>query len=181
MKFPRSAKSSTDRRKDLSNFIQSQGREMVRKCSRCRKDGKVCKVHIRSGMCGTCVLNNYSDCDVRVTELEWKKLRSERKKLMRALEEAREESNKAMSKEMRLRRQLEQLEEREGDAISVEERDIREQEAEEGPAVLNAEDATDNPSPSLALSPWTWNSIDGFSDELWEFPEIPNLQPEVSL
>ena len=174
---PRAKKSSTVRRQDLADFIDSRGKEMVRKCSRCRSSGKACRVHLRSGMCSNCVRRNYTDCDVRVTEAEWERLRAERKRLTQELEAAREESNKAMSREMRLRRQLDQLEEREAEAISVEERDIQEQEVEEGQGLLEPLHPPENPGPDLAMSPWTWSILEGIPDDMWEIPEVPDSQP----
>ena len=44
-------KSSTTRRKQLTDFVDSSGDIMVKACSTCVKHGRVYKVHVRSGKC----------------------------------------------------------------------------------------------------------------------------------
>jgi len=174
-KHKKPIKSSSERRRALADIIDLCGREeMVRKCSYCRENKLSCRVHIRSGRCSQCVRRNSSDCDVRVTEEEWERLRKERRRLTAAVEEAREASNKALAKEMRLRKELDLLEEREAEAIAVEERDILEQEQEEGASrdTLVPVHDPENPGPDFALSPFTWTSLDGLPDSFWE-PSVP--------
>ena len=182
--MPKSKKSSTTRRHELFNFIDSNGSvlDMVRKCSQCRQSGRVCKVHIRSGKCASCVRRNISECDVRVTENEFSRLRRERERLRKAMEsarteavmaqqrvvEAQAEANRSLSKEMRLRKQLDALETKEGEAISVEERNIELQEQQEnGLETLLPNFPPKDPGPDLALNPLTWNALEGTTDDFW--------------
>ena len=67
---PRFKKLLTFRRKDLVEFINSRSRDIVRKCFRCRSTSKACRVYLRSSMYSNCVRRNYTNCDVRVTEVE---------------------------------------------------------------------------------------------------------------
>ena len=91
------------RRKRLADFIDSNGKEMVRPCGACVANKRVCRVHVRSGRCAECVRRGVK-CNIRVTESEWDRLKKERDSLLARIEAAREESNKALAKEMRLRR-----------------------------------------------------------------------------
>lgn len=182
--MPKPKKSSTIRRRELFEYIESNGStlDMVRKCSQCRESGRVCKVHIRSGKCAACVRRNISECDVRVTENEFSRLRREREKLRRAMEDARSaamsaqqrvaeaqaEASQSLSKEMRLRKQLDALEEREGEAIAVEERNIELQEREERAQEFVPDFPPDHPGPDLALNPFTWTAMEGTSDDFWD-------------
>ncbi|MCJ1413675.1 hypothetical protein MMC19_007803, partial [Ptychographa xylographoides] len=126
-----------------------------------------------------------------VAHSEWERLKSEKLKLKRRIEEAREDQEEALrseekarelrrvafAREMRLRQQMDLVDNRAAEAIAVEERSIEEQEAEEQRPP--AETLLPDPFPSgLVLSPGTWSTIDGFPDDFWE---IPNSQPEVSL
>lgn len=173
-------KSSTDRRKELSSFIEEFGDIMTRPCKRCKDSRRVCKAHVRSGKCQHCARAGYSDCDIRVTQSEWDRLRREHSRLFREMEQARsaavaaqervaaaqEEASKALSKEMRLRKQLDRLQEEEAEAIAVEERSIELQELDEWTLEPDALGG-----PDLALAPLTWTSVDGLPDDFWEIPE----------
>ena len=187
---PKSRKSSTDRRKELWEFIETFGDIMVRSCNNCRKAGRVCRVHVRSGKCAACIRRGCSDCDVRVTEDEFSRLRREHEKLRKDINDARaasmaaqakaaeaqEEVNRSLSKEMRLRLQLDQLERREAEAIAVEERSIEEQEVSEGSVLPDP--GSSFPGTDLALQPWTWSALEGLPDDIWE---VPCPQSEVPL
>ncbi|KAK5099537.1 hypothetical protein LTR24_001435 [Lithohypha guttulata] len=101
--------SSTARRKQLSNFIDSFGNKMPKACSNCRRLGLECKVHVKSGE-------------------EWSRLVSERARLLgevkkaleaqRAVERARQE---AADRELAVREELRKVEAEAEDAIAVEE------------------------------------------------------------
>ena len=80
-------KSSTTRRHELAAYIDEAGDIMVKPCSTCSKRGRVCKVHIRSGRCSEC-LRRGQRCDLRVTQSEWDRLKKERVKLRKSIEEA---------------------------------------------------------------------------------------------
>ena len=89
------AESSTARRHCLYKFINSFGENMVKKCATCEKHGWVCKVHIRSGKCSEC-LRRGQRCDVRVTQLEFQRLLSEKEKLRKQIKESQEMQSEAM-------------------------------------------------------------------------------------
>jgi hypothetical protein len=55
----------------------------------------VCKVYIRSGKCSEC-LRRGQRCDVRVTELEFKRLAVEKEKLRARIKESRKAQNAAI-------------------------------------------------------------------------------------
>jgi hypothetical protein len=158
--------SSTQRRKQLGSFINLFGDVMPRACSSCRRSGKECKVHVRSGRCGACHLSG-SLCDIRVTKSEWDRLRSERERLLKEIErslEAQKEARRALEKaaenELRLRREMSSLEHQAEEAIAVEEANLGV--LERGNEVL------DLPlDEGLALSPHTWSAEAGLSDDFW--------------
>lgn len=170
--------SSTTRRHLLSQYIDSAGEVMVKKCSTCVKHNRVCKVHVRSGKCGACVRLGQR-CDVRVSESEFKRLLSEKEKLKAQIKESREtqeiafkahekaleELRVARAREDRLRQQMDLLDRRAADAIAVEERNIEELEAAETSELLPS--TVEVPSGPL-LSPATWGAFEGFPDEFWE-------------
>jgi len=151
---------------------------MVRKCSRCRKEGLACRVHISSGKCSACVRSNCKDCDVRISEREWTRLREQRRKLEekreaaraarvaarsaleRALSETRraqEEVDTLCAREHRLEQEMDQLERREAEAISVEASALEELTEESDPVVGE-----------LALSPFTMSLTHGVPDDFWD-------------
>jgi hypothetical protein len=171
--------SSTTRRHLLSDFINSFGEAMVKKCSTCEKHNRVCKVHVRSGKCGECVRRGQR-CNVRVTESEFKRLLVEKERLRAQIKESREaqasafkahekaleELRVARAREDRLRQQMDLLDRRAEDAISVEERNIEEAESKESFDLSFPEEVPSGPS----LSPATWGAFEGFPDEFWENP-----------
>ena len=132
-------------------------------------------MHVRSGRCGECHLSG-SVCDVRVTQGEWSRLKSERERLLKEIETARrvqrdarkaEQSarramDEAFEDELRLRREMKVLENDAEDAIAVEEANIEVLERQEEVLDLGA------PTPGvLALSPHTWSAGDGLPDQFW--------------
>lgn len=137
---------------------------MPRKCNHCRLENRVCKVHIKSGRCGQCNLHNHKDCDVRITEAEWNRLKKERVRLLDEIERARDATSQALAKERRLMKQLELLDTRSSEAIAVQENQAQEAELAEFLAELPQE------GPSLALHPDTWSAMDGLPDEFWQPP-----------
>jgi len=162
--MPKEKKSSTERRHILGREIESCGDIMPRKCNHCRLEKRVCKVHIKSGRCGQCNLHNHKDCDVRITEAEWNRLKKERVRLLDEIERARDATSQALAKERRLMKQLELLDTRSGEAVAVQENQAQEAELEEFLAELPQEDS------SLALHPDTWSAMEGLSDEFWQAP-----------
>lgn len=155
-KQKKASSNSTDRRETLATFIEKHGDVMPRACSECREHRRVCRVHVRSGRCGQCNLHN-SKCDIRITENEWKRLGEERRKLIDALETARDETSRAVAKERRLLAQLDLVEQRVDNARAVDAREVAEvelSEAPEGQAIL-------------ALSPFTWSALDGIPDDFF--------------
>ena len=184
--------SSTVRRHKLASFIDSFGTAMVKPCSTCAKHHRLCKVHVRSGKCSEC-LRRGQRCDLKVTQSEWDRLKSEKLKLKQRIEEARVEQEEAVvaeararearrvafAREMRLRQQMDLIDNRAAEAIAVEERSIEELELEEQNGVLDF--AGPSAGLGLNLSPGTWSALDGFPDEFWDLPlEIPSSQPEVA-
>ena len=179
-KEPRSKRSSTEDRKQLGSFIQANGEIMPTACSNCRKNGRVCRVHVRSGRCGECNLHGLKTCNIKITASEWSRLSKERAKLLDKIKEARASSELAMerekaaqealsreraatsaalAKEERLGKQLELLDRRSDEAISVAEANALEAEIEEGLSSLP--DGESSNGPELSLSPFTW--MDGAS------------------
>jgi hypothetical protein len=166
---------STERRKTLATFIEVHGEIMPRKCNHCVKDQLVCKVHVKSGRCGNCNDRGHNDCNVRVTEAEWRRLKVERSKLLDEIEAAREATSKALAKERRLMKQLELLDKRSDDAVALQEAQAQEQEVEE----FLAEVGSTPPGSELALQPDTWSAMDGIPDEHW-YPLMEPSLPSVS-
>jgi hypothetical protein len=107
---------STERRKRLADYIESEGTIMVKSCATCSKHGRVCRVYVRSGKCSECLRRNQR-CDIRVSQSEWDRLKQERKRLRDAIKDAyhaqeqarkeadiaRERQQTAFAREMRLR------------------------------------------------------------------------------
>ena len=162
---------------------------MPRACSHCRESNKKCRVHVQSGVCGECILKNRRTCDVRITQDEWRRLLSERARLLRELKEAHEEQElaekdrreailafmrlqeraeesrrAAVSRESSLRDQLKKIESEAGDAIAVEEAQILALERQE-----ERENREVPTSDALALSPATWSIAGGVTDDFWDF------------
>lgn len=184
-----SKSSSTDRRKNTAHIIELFGDEMPTKCSPCKKAGRVCKVHVRSGRCGACNASNDSSCDIQVTASEFRRLAKERNSLREkmsshrgeleaarlALEAAHDRYSSALAKEGRLLKQIEQNEKRAGEAISVEERGIEEQEFEEFQTELDLPSFEPFPfDDRLLMAPVDW-------EELLLVPETANPRPEAVL
>jgi len=116
-----------ERRTRQAVLIESEGREMPSPCSACRNarvpEGKGrprCIVDVRFGCCSECVRKGYSSCDITVTWTEWERLREQRRRLKRKLEEAEEKVTEAMTYVHRLRKQLRVAEDREEKAITKE-------------------------------------------------------------
>ena len=134
----------TERRERQALLIESEGREMPSPCSACR-DAKVpegkqrprCVVDVRFGCCSQCVRKGYTGCDVTVTWTEWERLRAQRRKLKRQMDEAEEQVTEAMARVHRLRKQLRVAEDREEKAISKEFLALQ-QLPSEGPGALEA-------------------------------------------
>lgn len=168
-----STENSTTRRHKLAAFIDDFGETMVKSCSTCRKHKRVCKVHTRSGKCSEC-LRRGQRCDVRVTQSEWERLKAEKTKLRREIQEAyetqeraRDELRAAFAKEMRLRQQMDLLDKRAEEAIAVEEANIEELERDEA---LELEEVPGGLA--LGLSPQAWSALDGFPASFWETPIV---------
>ncbi|KAK0952090.1 hypothetical protein LTR91_024611 [Friedmanniomyces endolithicus] len=102
-----------ERRERQAIDIETEGREMPSPCTACREARSSderprprCVVDVR--------------CDVSVTWTEWERLRSQRRKLKRQLDEAEEKVTEAMTRVHRLRKQLRVAEDREEKEISKE-------------------------------------------------------------
>jgi hypothetical protein len=180
---------SSARRRTLGIFINQFGDTMPRACSSCRRKTIDCKVHVRSGRCGACHLSG-TVCDVRVTQSEWDRLKSERARLLSEIEEARRAQqsareaqeaahrahqlafkamDKAFDNEVALRKEMSALEVEAEEAIAVEEANIAMLEEQDG--VFDAPVAN---QAILALSPFTWSACDGLPDQFWDSsPSIP--------
>ncbi|KAK0247029.1 hypothetical protein LTS09_017835 [Friedmanniomyces endolithicus] len=116
-----------ERRERQAIDIETEGREMPSPCTACREARSSderprprCVVDVRYGCCSQCVRRGYSSCDVSVTWTEWERLRSQRRKLKRQLDEAEEKVTEAMYRVHRLRKQLRVAEDREEKEISKE-------------------------------------------------------------
>ena len=77
-------------------------------------------VDVRFSYCSQCVRRGYSGCNVTIIQTEQERLRSQRRKLKRQLDEAKEKVTEAISRIYRLRKQLRVAEDREEKAISKE-------------------------------------------------------------
>lgn len=173
--------SSTVRRHRLYQFIEAFGEIMVQKCSTCRKNNRVCKVHIRSGKCSECAKRGQR-CDVKVTQSEFTRLVSEKEKLQARIKESREAQSQALkasekaleelriarAREERLRQQMDLLDRRAEEAIAVEERDIAEQEL--GEETIAFEGSSEGLGPNL--SPSTWGAFEDLPLEYWVDPNV---------
>jgi len=161
-----------ERRIRQAVLIESEGREMPSPCSACRNaripEGKSrprCIVDVRFGCCSECVRKGYSSCDISVTWTEWERLREQRRRLKRKLEEAEEKVTEAMTHVHRLRKQLRVAEEREEKAITKEFTALQELPSE----------VSENPSDFL-LEP------EGKPSEIAEVFQLPlELWTEISL
>lgn len=168
-----SKSSSSDDRKRLGIFIRANGEIMPRACSNCRRLGRVCKVHVRSGRCSECNIHGLKGCDIKITASEWERLSKERAKLLSQIQDARlasaaamdrereivararEATSTALAKEERLAKQLELLDRRADNAVSVAEANALEAEAEER-SLSSLPEGVASLGPELALSPFTW-------------------------
>jgi hypothetical protein len=79
--------SSTARCHRLYKFVKSYSKVMVKKCLTCVKHSRVCKVHVWLGKCSKCLCCRQC-CDVKVTELEFKRLAVEKEKLRAKIKES---------------------------------------------------------------------------------------------
>lgn len=172
-------RTSTERRLELADFIDTFGDTMVQKCSSCAKHNLVCKVHLRSGKCNYCNRKNLR-CDVKVTQSEFRRLTEEKKKLKRQIDEALsaqadalEALRTARAREERLRQQMDLTDRRAAEAVAVESRAIEELEAEEAQETLVPD--TSSQGLALQLSPSTWGALDDVPDGFWENPLDPIL------
>ena len=166
---------SITRRRLLTDFIDFENNKMMKFCSTCRRHFRICKMHFRSESCSECLRRNQK-CDVRVTENEWKKLKTEKFKLcqeirdaLAAQEETRKAENKVASdrrvtliKEMRLRQQMNLLKEKVGEVIFLKKTQIVEEES------IISFDFEDSVS-FLHLSSFIWSALDELSDFFWQF------------
>ena len=144
--------SSTLRRLDLANFIDSFGDVMPVACRNCRENGLVCRVHIRSGRCNECNRSNSKTCNIRISENEWSTIKEEKDRLQARLLEIEREK-------LEIQEALKENADRAAEAIAVEEADIQR---------LEQQEALVAPSEGMALSPFTWSALSGFGDEVWE-------------
>ena len=168
----RTTSNSTTRRLNLADFIDVFGDTMVRKCSNCAKHNRLCKVHLRSGKCNHCNRRNI-DCDVKVTQSEFRRLTEEKQKLRRQIDEALSAQAEALemlrtarAREERLRKQMDLTDQRAADAIAVESRALEELEAEKGQETLVPDTSTEGLA--LQLSPSTWGALDDVPPGFWE-------------
>jgi len=177
-----------DRRERQACLIESEGREMPSPCSSCR-DAKTpeggsrprCVVDVRFGCCSQCVRKGYTGCDVSVTWTEWERLRSQRRKLKRQLDEAEEKVTEAMMRVHRLRKQLRVAEGREEKAISKEFAALQElpsegPEALEAPAdfLLEPEGNPEELANVFQLPVPSWAEFSMIPDaDFWNFPSDP--------
>jgi len=79
-----------------------------------------CIIDVRFSYCSEYVRKGYSSYDISVTWTEWERLREQRRRLKKKLEEAEEKVTEAMTYVHRLRKQLRVAEEREEKAITKE-------------------------------------------------------------
>ena len=153
-----------ERRSRQADLIESEGREMPSPCSACRNarvpEGKSrprCVVDVRFGCCSECVRKGYSSCDVTVTWTEWERLRNQRRRLKRKLEEA-EESVHILRKQLRI------AEEREEEAIRREFTALQEL-----PSEVSEEPSEIAEVFQLPLESWTEISLPP-DDPFWPVP-----------
>lgn len=163
-------------------------------CSSCQnarvvegKSGPRCIVDIRFGCCSECVRKGYSSCDVSVTWTEWERLRDQRRRLKRKLEEAEEKVTEAMTHVHRLRKQLRAAEERKERAITKEFTALRElpPEVSENPSdfLLEPEGEPSESPEVLQLPLESWIEISPLpGDSFWPVPiSIDRSSNETSL
>lgn len=173
-----------ERRIRQADLIESEGREMPSPCSACRNarvpEGKSrprCVVDVRFGCCSECVRKGYSSCDVTVTWTEWERLRNQRRRLKRKLEEAEEKVTEAMTHVHRLRKQLRVAEEREEKAITKEFTALQElpSEVSEGPSdfLLEPEGEPSEIAEVFQLPLESWTEISLLPDDpFWPVPSF---------
>ncbi|KAI7205651.1 hypothetical protein KC333_g9370 [Hortaea werneckii] len=177
----RTKRTSTQRRLELAEVIDTFGDTMVKKCSTCAKHNRVCKVHVRSGRCNECTRRNQR-CDVKVTQNEFRRLIDEKQKLRRNIDEALsaqadalEALRTARAREERLRQQMDLIDKRAEEAISVESRAVEEQEMGE---TLDTS-GVDTTGLALQLSPDTWGCLNDVPAGFWENPLDPQLLQQL--
>jgi hypothetical protein len=191
--MPRS-ESSTIGRKRLAAFIENFGDIMPSACASCREAKHVCRVYVRSGRCRRCNERNLSNCNIRVTEGEFQRLKREKERLAQRIQEAvsEQESARQVEADARLERQrIRELEDRLRSsedhardslqsAYAKESRlrkqlELIENRASDAIAILDreaeeaelAEIVKNLPTPNPALSPFTWSAQDGLTDDFW--------------
>ena len=163
---------STNRRCRLCDFINSFREVIVQKCSTYAQNKRVCKVYIYLGKCSECM--RYSQqCNVCVTELEFKRLAAEKEKLRVQIKESRNAQDAAIkahkkaleelrvqrAREEQLQLQIDLLDCRAKDAIAVKSREIKELKREEASQTI--EFARPSKSLALNLSPSTQSAFEG--------------------
>jgi hypothetical protein len=175
----RPERNSTIRRLELADFIDVFGDIMVKKCLNCAENGRVCKVHLRSGKCNHCNRMNLR-CDVKVTQSEFRRLTEEKQKLKRQIDEALsaqadalEALRTARAREERLRQQMDLTDRRAAEAIAVESRALEELEATEAQETLVPDTSLEGLA--LQLSPSTWGALEDVPDGFWETSLDPAL------
>jgi hypothetical protein len=146
------SKSSTERRLDLASFIDIYGDVMPVACRNCRIANRVCRVHVRSGRCNECNRSNAKDCNIKISENEWSVIKAEKDRLQARLDALQQE-------EREVKKALEENAARAAEAISVEEASIQRLEEQEAAVSSLGE---------VALSPFTWSSMDGLVDDVWD-------------
>jgi len=108
---------------------------------------------------------------VRITESEWKRLKSERDKILQQLDAVQEVRRKAFAKEQRLYKQLDLLDRRGGEAVAVADREAAQSDELDASDIFAEEFLADIPPPpdesGLALTPGTWSAMGGLSDDFW--------------
>jgi len=182
-----------ERRIRQAVLIESEGREMPSPCSACRNarvpEGKSrprCIVDVRFGCCSECVRKGYSSCDVSVTWTEWERLREQRRRLKRKLEEAEEKVTEAMAHVHRLRKQLRVAEEREEKAITKEFTALQElpSEVSENPSdfLLEPEGEPSEVAEVFQLPLESWTEISLLPDDpFWPVPpSVDRCSGEIS-
>lgn len=148
---------------------------MPRLCSPCRRSGKSCKVHVRSGRCGECYLSG-ATCNIRVTKSKWDRLKLERERLLKEIESARKaqtdarqaqlradrELDVAFKTEMKLRHEMTSIEAEAEEVIAIEEANL--DSLEQQTKII---DFSPLEFSGLVLSSYTWSAGDGLADQFW--------------
>ena len=173
--FKHSILTSTVRRCLLADFINFEDNKMIKFCSICRRHSRMYKIHLRSESCNECFRRNQR-CDVRVTEVEWKKLKTEKFKLhqkhrdaLAAQEETRKAEDKTafeccviLFKEIRLRQQMNLLKKRADEIIALKKAQIAEKNS-----IMNFD--LENSMSFLHLNSFIWSALNNLPDFFWQF------------